>query len=114
MKDNKPWYDFYQKNQFSKTTPEITFSISFDSELCCKNFIDSLQNTNFGKYVTHQLITNNHINNRNILWLGDYNTPWTDEMLCKHFGITGYINDNLAEPNSEWETILNTINEYNE
>lgn len=105
---------FYQKNQFSKTTPEITFSISFDSELCCKNFIDSLQNTNFGKYVTHQLITNNHINNRNILWLGDYTNHWTDEMLCKHFGITGYINDNLAEPNSEWETILNTIKEYNE
>lgn len=114
MKDNKPWYDFYQKNQFSKITPEITYSILFDSELCCKNFIDSLQNTNFGKYVTHQLITNNHINNRNILWLGDYNTPWTDEMLCKHFEITGYINDNLAEPNSEWELILNTINEYKE
>ena len=33
---------------------------------------------------------------------------------CKHFGITGYINDNLAEPNSEWEIILNTIKEYNE
>lgn len=31
-----------------------------------------------------------------------------------HFEITGYINDNLAEPNSEWELILNTIKEYNE
>lgn len=32
-------------------------------------------------------------------------------MSIKHFGITGYINDNLAEPNSEWEIVLNTINE---
>ena len=44
----------------------------------------------------------------------DYSKPWTDKRFCEYFGITGYIDDEHAEPNSEWETILNTIKEYNE
>lgn len=31
---------------------------------------------------------------------------------CEYFGITGYISDTEAEPNSEWEIILNTMKEY--
>lgn len=39
----------------------------------------------------------------------DFNIAWSNEDLCEHFNITGYIDDNTAEPGSEWETILNTI-----
>ena len=42
----------------------------------------------------------------------DYSKPWTDKRFCEYFGITGYIDDEHAEPDSEWETILNTMNEY--
>ena len=111
-KDGKPWYDWYVKNQYSKTTSEITSSILFNSEVECKNFIDSLQNTKFGKYVTHKLITDVHVSNKTVLWMSDYTQPWTDKRFCEHFGITGYIDDEHAEPNSEWEIILKTIEEY--
>ena len=42
----------------------------------------------------------------------DYSKPWTDKRFCEYFGITGYIDDGHAEPDSEWETILNTMKEY--
>ena len=44
--------------------------------------------------------------------MGDYSKPWTDKRFCEYFGITGYISDTEAEPNSELETILNSIKEY--
>ena len=31
---------------------------------------------------------------------------------CEYFGITGYIDDDHAEPDSEWEIILKTMEEY--
>lgn len=39
----------------------------------------------------------------------DYTQPWDDKRFCDYFNITGYIDDEHAEPNSEWETILNTM-----
>lgn len=45
-------------------------------------------------------------------WMLDYTAPWTNERFCKHFCITGFIDDEHAEPNSEWEIILNTMKEY--
>ena len=42
----------------------------------------------------------------------DYSKPWDDKSFCEYFGITGYISDTEAEPNSEWEIILNTMKEY--
>jgi len=45
-------------------------------------------------------------------WMSDYKQPWNDKRFCEHFGITGYIDDDHAEPNSEWETILNTMKNY--
>ena len=88
MKDGKPWYDFYQKNKWSKTTPEITDSIKFNSKEDAENFIDSVENTKFGRWYEGHIITDIHICNMNILWLGDYTHPWTDEMLYKYFGLT--------------------------
>lgn len=45
-------------------------------------------------------------------YMVDYSKPWDDKRFCEYFGITGYISDTEAEPNSEWETILNTMKEY--
>ena len=42
----------------------------------------------------------------------DYTKSWDDKRFCEYFGITGYIDDDHAEPDSEWETILNTMKEY--
>ena len=46
-----------------------------------------------------------------LLYMQDYTQPWTNERFCEFFGITGYISDTEAEPNSEWEIILNTMKE---
>ena len=40
--------------------------------------------------------------------MNDYTLPWTDSRFCNYFNITGYIDDEHAEPGSEWERILNT------
>ena len=42
----------------------------------------------------------------------DFTKQWTDKRFCEYFGITGYIDDDHAEPGSEWETILKTIKQY--
>ena len=48
-------------------------------------------------------------NSAEIPYMQDYTQPWTDKRFCEYFGITGYIDDDHAVPNSEWEIILNTI-----
>ena len=88
MRDGSPWYEFYQKNKWSKTTQEITDSIRFNSKEEAQNFIESVENTKFGKWYEANIITDMNISNDNILWLGDYTRPWTDEMLYEYFSLT--------------------------
>lgn len=88
LKDGKPWYEFYGKNQHSKTTDTITLSIKFDSEIEAINFFKSLQ-TKFGRYCEDFLITDVNISDKKILWMGNaihpktgkigYLSEWTDE-----------------------------------
>ena len=42
-------------------------------------------------------------------YMQDYTQPWDDKRFCEYFNITGYIDDDNAVPNSEWEIILNTM-----
>jgi len=42
----------------------------------------------------------------------DYTKPWDNKRFCDYFNITGYISDTEAEPDSEWEEILNTMKKY--
>ena len=88
MKDEKLWYEHFGKNKWSKTTPEITDSIRFNSKEEAENFIDSVENTKFGRWYEGHIITDIHICNNNILWLGDYTHKWTDEMLYDFFHLT--------------------------
>lgn len=105
IKDGKPWYDWYGKNQHSKTTPYITNSIKFNSIQEAQNFIDST-NLLFFKFVSKYTLIDVNIDNYRVLWMQDYIQPWTNKRFCDYFNITGYISDTEAEPNSEWEMIL--------
>ena len=88
MKDNRKWHTFYQKNKWSKETDEITHSIRFNSETEANNFINTLTNTKFGRWYEGHIITDMNISNNNILWLGDYTHPWTDDDLYQYFELT--------------------------
>ena len=109
--DGKKWHEYYKKNQYSKTTDEITYSIKFDSEVEADNFFASV-NTQFYKYIHHNVVVCTRVGECRVLFMQDYTTPWTDKRFCEYFNITGYIDDDNAEPNSEWEIILNTMQEY--
>ena len=96
-KDGKPWYDWYQRNQFSKTTKEITQSIKFNSELEATNFIKQF-NTNFVKYNQLDILCDVQVAPEKIIWMGDsinprtgkkgYEGEWTDSDFYTFFNIT--------------------------
>lgn len=85
--------------------------IEFDTKNEAENWIKSGE-TNFIKFM--QIIQSVDANRRcsHTPYMDDYTQSWTDKRFCEYFGITGYISDTEAEPNSEWETILNTMKEY--
>lgn len=95
--NGKWWYEYYMKNQYSKTTEEITSSIKFDSEEEGHNFVKSFE-TDFVRYVESYLIVGTNINNTKILWMGNakhprtgeigYKSEWTDEDFNKFFKLT--------------------------
>lgn len=109
--NGKQWHEYYRKNQYSKTTDGITCSIKFNSTTEADNFFASV-NTQFYKYIHHNVVLDVHIEECKILFMQDYTQPWDDKRFCEYFGITGYIDDEHAAPNSEWEIILNTMKEY--
>jgi hypothetical protein len=51
----------------------------------------------------------NDVNPAHLPYMQDYTQPWDDKRFCEYFNITGYIDDEHAEPGSEWEIILNTM-----
>ena len=85
--------------------------IEFDTKNEAENWIKSGE-TNFIKFM--QIIQSVDANRRcsHTPYMQDYTQPWTDKRFCEYFGITGYIDDEHAEPGSEWEIVLNTMNEY--
>ena len=96
-KEGKWWYDCYMRNQYTKTTPYITSSIKFNSEIEANNFIKQF-NTNFGIYITNLLLSDVNVAPIQVVWLSDainprtglkgYTSEWTDEDLALYFGIT--------------------------
>lgn len=85
--------------------------IEFNTKKEAENWIKSGE-TNFIKFM--QIIQSVDANRRcsHTPYMSDYTKPWDDKRFCEYFEITGYISDTEAEPNSEWETILNTMKEY--
>ena len=75
------------------------------------NFYNSTH-TKFFRYVYWTSTVDVHVHPEFLPYMQDYTQPWTDKRFCEYFNITGYIDDDHAEPGSEWETILNTMKEY--
>ncbi len=91
-----------------KAKQRWNWHLSFDTEVERKNCYDAWH-TSFHQFI-HRLIKADNFNYYGALpWLPDYTQPWDDKRFCEYFNITGYIDDNHAAPNSEWEIILNTM-----
>lgn len=106
--DNGP----YAKSGWTKDAGNHYNFINLNSE----NEVD-----NFKKYVTTKSVrficklvalSGASGQNKLIPYMQDYTKSWDDKRFCKYFDITGYIDDEHAAPNSEWEIILNTMKEY--
>ena len=91
-----------------KAKQRWNWHLSFDTEEERKNCYDAWH-TRFHQFI-HSLIKADNFNYYGSLpWLSDYTQPWDDKRFCAYFGITGYIDDEHAVPNSEWEIILNAL-----
>ena len=107
----KDWLNEWNANpkhkRFQKNKYECT-NIVFDTLAEATNYYNSYS-TKFMTWVCNRTVQQQHIKSKYIPYMQDYTQPWDDKRFCAHFGITGYIDDDNAVPNSEWETILNTI-----
>ena len=95
-------YDWYSENSGA------TEGVSFDTKEEKDNFIDSLQKWPYKYLVAIGRGDNSALNPI----MNDYTHPWDNKRFCDYFNITGYISDTEAEPDSEWEEILNTMEKY--
>ena len=111
LTDGRPHWQMCSVNQYTKKTEELPESLPFTTKAEAQNFIDSY-NTKFLKTCLGFLHVDMHIHPEYLPYMPDYTQPWTDKRFCEFFNITGYIDNEHAEPNSEWETILNTMKEY--
>ena len=68
--------------------------------------------TKFARFCCMKSVVDIHVHQKFLPYMPDYTQPWTDKRFCEYFGITGYIDDEHAEPGSEWETILKTMEQY--
>lgn len=117
--NNKYWHEYFRKNQYSKITDTISCSMKFDSEIEGYNFIDSF-NTDFVRYVQDHIITDVHISNNKILWMGNakhprtgeygYKSKWTSEDFYNFFNISI---DNVKIIQDYIESYYDKLNRWN-
>lgn len=110
-KDGKQWWEHYNTNQFTKRTITMGSSIEFNTEKEAENFCKQFETT-LCKFYIGFAITDVHVHNSNVLWMGNsinprtckkgYESEWTDEDFCKYFDITDI----------EWEEIQETMKPY--
>ena len=111
LTDGRPHWQMCSVNQYTKKTEELPESLPFTTKAEAQNFIDSY-NTKFLKTCLGFLHVDMHIHPEYLPYMSDYTQPGTDKRFCEYFEITGYIDDEHAEPGSEWETILNTMKDF--
>ena len=88
-------------------------TVYFSNDKQRKNFKNSFKTKFMNFYCKEIILKGNGITDKCFMFERElYNSPWTDKRFCEYFGITGYIDDDHAEPNSEWEIILNTMKEH--
>ena len=98
----------FEKYIYNGKSGSQSFNVYLDSKTECKNFFLSLQ-TKLMRFIRKYERDGIHIYFDYFPWMNNYNITWDDKQFCNYFGITGYINDNNAIPNSEWETVLEII-----
>ena len=87
-KNGKWWHEYFQKNQYSKTTEEITTSFKFDTEDEAENFINVMTKTKLGQWYYDKIIVNASVHNYMFIFLPDYTHPWTDADLYDYFRLS--------------------------
>ena len=87
QKNGKWWHEYFQKNQYSKTTEEIPTSFKFDSEDEAENFINVMTKTKLGQWYYDKNVVDVNIHNYMFIFLPDYTHPWTDQMLYDYFNL---------------------------
>lgn len=123
-KDGKHWSQNKLEGAGGKAYEDsvpIPMSIAFPNETEAVNFENSTKTT-FHRYLVLTMKTDQNFPMNYVPFLSEVDNPrthkmgyesdWTNEDLCKVFGITGFISDTKAEPGSEWETILETMKPY--
>jgi hypothetical protein len=111
---SEPYIDgkgFKEKKMSCKTKDiEDEYFLRVNSVEEGKHFINSTR-TLFHRFLIKCWKLNQNVPLNFLPYMGDYTQPWDDKRFCEFFGITGYIDDDNAEPGSEWEIILNTMKE---
>lgn len=92
-----------------KTADVRSCQFRFKTENERKNFFDAYMNSKCIHWWNLQWKNQIILVLKYIPYMSDYTQPWTDKRFCEYFGITGYIDDEHAEPGSEWEIILKTM-----
>ncbi len=110
MKNGKDWTEFNSGIKQPKGSG-MQWSFHFNTEVEAVNFENSLATTFYHFIVLHTK-WNQHTPFKYLPYMQDYTQPWTDKRFCEYFGITGYIDDEHAESNSEWEIILNAMKDF--
>ena len=88
---------------------KIQFQAQFATQQELDNFRSSMKTKFMNWYYTNIVVPADYKLHVSMFVMQDYTQPWDNKRFCEYFGITGYIDDDNAVPNSEWETILNTI-----
>ena len=86
---------------------KIQWQAEFDTKNEVQNFQNSLKTKFMECYYKLIVIPSDYKLHMSMFVMNDYTQPWDDKRFCEFFGITGYIDDEHAEPGSEWEIILN-------
>ena len=108
LADGRPHWQMCSVNQYTKKTDTMAESLLFATKQEAQNFIDSYKTT-FMQVCLGFLHVDMRIHPEYLPYMQDYTQPWDDKRFCEYFNITGYIDDDHAEPGSEWEIILNTM-----
>ena len=101
-------YDDALKVKKSADARSCQFRFATEDER--KNFYNAYMNSKVIHWWNYQWKNQIILVLKYIPYMQDYTQPWDDKRFCEYFGITGYIDDEHAEPGSEWEIILNTMN----
>ena len=108
--NGKKWWNFFNRNQFTKETDEIPYSFKFDNKIDAENFI-KVNSSIIGRWYYDKLSIDINVYPYFFLWFPSFKTNYSLKTICNFFGITGFISDNKAVPGSDWDIILNDMKE---